>query len=261
MKGEANSLSAVIRDAWDTGALATLTKNSPLRATGAHVSIIAHVTREELVTELTETERANGFANRFLFVMVQRSKCLPDGGSVPPEVLAPLIEELRTVATWARAGRREVRRDEDARAIWAEVYPSLSEGTPGLLGAIISRAEAQVLRLSVLYAILERSPLIRPVHLHAALAVWDYAETSVRRIFGRDRLGISVADSILEALRTREAMTRNEICDLFGRNKPAAEIDAALHVLLERGKVRRSFRRPAGDRGRMVEVWEAVANA
>src|SRR5439155_10422917 len=74
MNGEGNSLSAVLREAWDNGNLSTLTKNSPLRATGAHVSVIAHVTQPELLANLTEVERANGFANRFLFMLVRRSK-------------------------------------------------------------------------------------------------------------------------------------------------------------------------------------------
>ena len=34
---------------WDTGDPRTLTKNSPAKATGAHISIIGHVTRDELL--------------------------------------------------------------------------------------------------------------------------------------------------------------------------------------------------------------------
>jgi hypothetical protein len=49
MESDGNSLSAVIRQAWDSGDLETVTKNSPTRATGAHVSILGHITREELV--------------------------------------------------------------------------------------------------------------------------------------------------------------------------------------------------------------------
>jgi hypothetical protein len=52
MKREGNILSRVIRDAWDRGDLATLTKNSPARATGAHVSIIGHITAAELRDDL-----------------------------------------------------------------------------------------------------------------------------------------------------------------------------------------------------------------
>ena len=77
---EGNTLSAVIRDAWDRGELRTLTKNSPARATGAHISILAHITREELRRYLQATEAANGFANRFLWLCVRRSKVLPEGG-------------------------------------------------------------------------------------------------------------------------------------------------------------------------------------
>ena len=47
MAREGNTLSPVLRRAWDTGDLRTLTKNSPARATGAHISIIGHITRQE----------------------------------------------------------------------------------------------------------------------------------------------------------------------------------------------------------------------
>src|SRR5262249_39848667 len=41
---DGNTLSAIIRAAWDTGTLRTLTRHSPLEAEGAHVSIIGHIT-------------------------------------------------------------------------------------------------------------------------------------------------------------------------------------------------------------------------
>lgn len=255
MQGDTNSLSAVLREAWETGNLSTLTKNSPLRATGAHISIIAHTTREELVTSLTETDRANGFANRFLYLLVRRSKCLPEPAAIPDAVLRPLIDELRAVAQ--EHHRRVLVRDDEARALWAAVYPKLSEGEPGLLGAVLARAEAHVLRLSLVYAVLDRAAVIREEHLSAALAVWDFAEASARRIFG-ERLGITMADTILAALRAG-ARTRTEIRDLFKRNKPAAEIEAVLHLLAEGGKAKRSTRPPEGGDGRPVETWEATS--
>lgn len=78
---EGNTLSPTIRQAWDTGMLRSLTKNSPARATGAHISIIGHVTRDELRRQIAATELANGFVNRFLWLCVRRSKCLPEGGT------------------------------------------------------------------------------------------------------------------------------------------------------------------------------------
>ena len=66
MGRESNTLSAVLRQAWDSGDLRTMTKSSPARSTGAHISIVAHVTCDELRRAMAETEHTNGFANRFL---------------------------------------------------------------------------------------------------------------------------------------------------------------------------------------------------
>jgi hypothetical protein len=79
MGREGNSLSAVIRQAWDSGKLSSLVKNSSARATDAHISIIGHVSREELTRYLTESEVAGGFANRFLFCCSKRAQVLPEG--------------------------------------------------------------------------------------------------------------------------------------------------------------------------------------
>lgn len=45
---------------------------------------------------------------------------------------------------------------------------------------------------------------------------------------------------------------------LFHRNKTAAEIEAALRILHDRGLARRSTRSPEGGKGRPAEVWEAT---
>lgn len=249
---QGNTLSAVLRDSWDTGELCTMTKNSPARATGAHISILGHITRDELRRLLTETAAANGFANRFLWVCSKRSKCLPDGGALDQAGLSDLSRRLREAATFARTiGRME--RDSAARAIWHEVYPELSEGKPGLFGAVTSRAEAQVLRLSCLYALLDRSPMVRAEHLMAALAVWEYCEDSARFVFG-GALGDPAADEILRALRLHpEGMTRTEIREHFGRNKPSGEIGRALGTLQEYGRAR--MVREQAEQGRPAERW------
>ena len=65
MERHGNTLSPVIRNAWDGQKLQTLTKASPLKATGAHISIIAHITEEETRARLTRTEMANGSLTDF----------------------------------------------------------------------------------------------------------------------------------------------------------------------------------------------------
>ena len=43
-----------------------------------------------------------------------------------------------------------------------------------MVGAPTSRAAAQVLRLSMINTLLDGEKFVRPPHLLAALAVWDY---------------------------------------------------------------------------------------
>ena len=167
-----NTLSAVIRQGWDSGNLSTITKTNKDMATDAHISIIGHVTSTDLERDLTETETANGFANRFLWFYTTRSKYLPDGGNIDWNQLSPLIQRLRDTVTFAKSVD-SLTRDDSAKTLWYDIYYDLSTGKPGLVGAISARAEAQVLRLSCLYALLDCSSVISSCHLEAALAVWQ----------------------------------------------------------------------------------------
>ena len=123
-----------------------------------------------------------------------------------------------------------------------------------MFGATTARAEAQVLRLSLIYALLDGSPTIRPDHLEAGLAVWQYAEDSARLIFA-DATGDPIADRLLAALRSNGPMTQSEIVDLFGRHTGAAKLGQAQEMLVSVGKIR-SRKEETGGRPRVI--WEAV---
>jgi len=257
---EASTLSMLLRDAWDKGDLRTLTKESPLRATGAHVSLIGHITEEELRRSLTDTARANGFANRFLWLCVRRSKSLPRGGnSLKPGDLKKLSEGLRQAVHYGQQARR-IPFGNQAGPIWDELYGELSAGRSGLLGAVTDRAEAQVRRLACLYALLDQSSFIKVVHLRAALELWRYCFDSARFIFG-EALGDPIADAILKKLRSHipDGMTRAEISiDLFHRKKTSDEIGRALQSLLRQGMLRMKPDESSPRGGRPSERWSAV---
>jgi len=254
MSREGNTLSAKLRQAWDTGDLATMVRRDPVKVNGAHISLIGHITKDELRATLSRTDMGNGFANRILWVAARRSKSLPDGGTLRDEDLAPLALRLAELADALTLTRLE--RGEAAREVWHAVYPSLSEGKPGLLGAIISRAEAQVMRLAMVYALLDgHENHVARVHLLAALAVWDYCEATARYIFG-DALGDPIADEILRALRnTPHGLTRTAIRDLFGRHRSGDQVGRALALLLERGLAAMV---PEETGGRPAERWSAT---
>jgi hypothetical protein len=250
-----NTLSPVVRSAWDSGDLNILTKTSPVSARGAHISVIGHITRDELRRNLNSTETANGFANRFLWIAVRRSKRLPFGGNLPSEQLKPLADKVKKAVKFARKHETEIEFSPDARKIWRAIYGPLSDDREGLVGAIVSRAEAQVLRLACVYAALDCSPKIELAHLDAALALWDYCERSAVLIFG-DSLGDPMADSILGALRQKQkdGLTRTEISAMLGRNVDSGWIQAALDTLSRKGLA--TFTKK-GSGGRPGERWKA----
>lgn len=250
---EGNTLSSVIRQSWDTDRLSVMTKN-PVKATEAHITIAGHITETELIRNLQETETANGFANRFLWICVKRSKYLPDGGSLQESDLNDVVTRLQKAVSYARI-TQELKRDPESNKLWHRVYRPLSDGFSGLLGSVTSRATAQVMRLACVYALLDCAEVIRLEHLEAALAVWRYCEDSAKYIFGMNT-GDKLATAIQKALEDRpEGLTKTAIFDLCGRNKTAREIDAALAILIELGRAEKRLDCVEGKPGRPSEVF------
>jgi hypothetical protein len=153
------------------------------------------------------------------------------------------------------------------RGVWMSFAATTRRGSCGQLSilcclmespgcwAVTSLAEAQVMRLAAIYALVDRSPLIQAAHLQAGLALWQYCEDSARYIFGAATGGV-VADKILEALKgTPEGLTRTSIRDLFQRHPSAERLSNAL-ALLQRTKKATMVKEETD--GRPRERWFAV---
>ncbi|VTR94208.1 Uncharacterized protein OS=Bradyrhizobium sp. STM 3843 GN=BRAS3843_680012 PE=4 SV=1: DUF3987 [Gemmata massiliana] len=248
---QGNTLSGQLRQAWEGGELRTLSKASPLRCAEPHISLIGHITSDELHRCLTASDATNGLGNRHLFVCVKRSKELPEGGNPDIGMLDACGREIGYAAAAARdVGKLE--RDEHARALWRSSYSALTAARPGLVGALAARAAPHVCRLSLLYALLDRAGEVQECHLRAALACWDYCEASLLHIFGHS-LSDPLADQLRDVLRdTPTGLSRTEIRDMFGRNKTRGELDRALATLI-RWKIAEPRHVATG--GRPAERW------
>jgi hypothetical protein len=169
--------------------------------------------------------------------------------------LRPLAQRMTKAIGHARSVAR-IQFNEAARLQWHAVYPELSQGMPGLFGAVTSRAEAQVIRLAMIYALLDLCTEIQPKHLKAAIALWEYAEGSARYIFG-SALGDPLADEIYRALRAAgpTGLTRTQIRDTFSRHKAGGSIQMALELL---AKHRLAVMQTQTTPGRPAEVWIAI---
>ncbi len=239
-------LSSTIRDAWDGKALQNNVRKGRIVARAGHmVSLVAHVTADELRRELTRTDIANGLGNRFMFASVHRTRKIAHPRTVDPSSLAA---ELNAVCQ--RASGVELMRFTDAGAdAWTLAYDYLegdAESAGGLVGPLLARGSAQTLRLSVVYALLDGSDRITAEHVEAALAFWRYCAQSVRGIFG-DQTGNPIADRIAGAVdQATGGITRTEIHDLLGRNYTAAQVDVAVAELAATGRYRSEERSTDG---------------
>lgn len=237
---EGSTLSALLREAWDGGRLAARSRQAgSIVADDAHVCMLGHVTVEELRAKLVDTEVSNGFANRHLFALVRRSQLLPSGGNFSDQDVAALGVRTNNALRHARTIGRIVRTPA-AERYWNDRYYEMAADNPGgLLGSVIARDAAQVLRLSVLYALSSASASVDVPHLEAAWAVWKYCRESATFIFG-SAIGKSVADRLLRALRAARPLGldgREMDRALCGHAKPG-EIKAALALLQRKGFTR-----------------------
>jgi hypothetical protein len=250
---ELSTLSPTLRSAWDGRPLALLTRTAPARATSAHISIIGHITDTELRRHTTTVELANGFLNRFLLLAVRRVRLLPEGGDPDPLKGTGLARYLARVLKHAQTAG-QLKLDPAARELWWQTYPQLTQSGDGLAGNLTARAEAHTIRLALIHALLDDQRQIQPQHLHAALALWDYAARSAAWALGQ-ATGDPLAEQIHTALvRSPDGLTRTQIRDLCQRNLPAARLDQALNTLAAAG---RAQRRRTLTAGRPAELWTA----
>ena len=227
-KREGNTLSMGIRCFWDSGDYAPLTKNNPITVRGAHINIITHITMQELAVCLGDVQAFNGFGNRFLWICARRSKLVALPERMPEKELIPLQRQIwRVVAEAQKRGAMTM--NASALELWESIYPELSKEHTGLAGSIINRAEAQTMRLALIYALLDGQDGIGVLHLQSALALWQYAQDSALYIFG-DRAVDPLEEKVLTALK-QGPLTATELSRVFSGHVPKERLQPLLQQL------------------------------
>ena len=231
MQRHGSTLSAELRKAWDGKRLESLAKNCPLIASEAHISIIGHIVRDELLSGMQGTDAVNGFGNRLLFACVRRDKELPFGGEVPEQDKLRLVRGLADAIGFSKRHCKPIDFAPDAKGLWVEAYSKFHRPMPGIIGSLLQRGDAMCRRVAMIYALADRSPVIQAVHLRAALALWKYEEDSCHYVFG-DASGNKIAERIKGALvQAEDGLTRTEINGILGGNVSAEAIDVGLRLL------------------------------
>lgn len=246
MKRQENALGATLRNAWDGKTLRVRTRKEPLIATEAHISVIGHITRADLTVLLDNAEIWNGFANRFLWVVARQAQKLPFGGTLRVDELPEIVDPVRAALCWADEEKRNVGFAPDARKVWPQFYDELTRGAEGRLGPVTDRGPAQVRRLALVYAVADKSPRVRRVHLIAAMEVWRYSEDSARYLFAEAPVDLLESRLVKVLSRRKGWVSRSDVLKAINGEFQTYRLTPALDELVAAGRLERKVTPTSG---------------
>lgn len=252
---EGNTLSAVLRDAWDGQALSTMNAAGASRNVEHHaLTVVGHITPQALRSGMTGEDLTNGFLNRFLILSVHRPRLVPwpeEGGESARSALSTIASLSSSMTTGPFT------LTTDARRVYVDWYTrsaEASEALPERVALATARAPANVFRTALIYAILDDSDhAVEVDHLVAALALVENSAACARQLLDVGKAGLD--GKILAALREHGPMSRTEIRDHFSRHVSATDLSEALGALVETGEVTRSRDTDTG--GRPADTYTA----
>lgn len=278
-KRDGNTLSSALRDAWDGVSIKPATKSNRVWASNPHIGLMGAVTPNELRVLMASRELTNGFANRFLIIWAERIKVLPFPQATPEPVVDDLARRVVEVIEFAGGLRfvdRDVQRIElttAAKARYARLYlGELNDQSDGeLIGALMERRAPVLLRLAMLFALVDLTRDVGVPHIDAALAWVRYWRESVKFIFSSavDEDGTArtneTAERIVGFLKARDKATRKQITvECFQSHANKGRIDAALDELLAATPPRivvDTVERPKGSPGTPTRIYSLTANS
>jgi Protein of unknown function (DUF3987)/Bifunctional DNA primase/polymerase, N-terminal len=233
---EGNTLSEMFRHMFNGDPMEVNVKNSKEtisvpRSCGTSAGLI---TRTELLDVLKESEKASGFVNRYMMLLVHRvRKISRPARMMDPAMIAEreaIVHELQSVLKWIESKKDEVEPLDythglkmswslEAGEMWDVFYNGLGDDDAEYL----TRAEVFVMRLSMIYALLDKAAVMQPVHLKAALAVWAYAKQSAKLIFGNPQSPNAI--KLMERTLAAGYVKRGAVHELFQRHMGSEALD------------------------------------
>lgn len=243
---EGNILSQVLRDAWDSVPLETLTKNNPLKVKEPMISLIGHITIAELTKFLNSTEIANGLGNRCIFIKGASDKKLPNPEPIDESLKKYLVDHLKIAAEKAQKIQK-IDFDNESEKYWIQLYNNLSNNDSSIVGTLTARQEAQIRRLAMIIALFNGKNVIDIDSLVFAEEIFEYSIKTLREIYGNST-GDTLTDKIIDLLKASQGgISRSNLSEKLHKNYPKGSLDRSLNILKMQNLVRsESQQNPSG---------------
>jgi hypothetical protein len=273
-------LSPQLRAAYD-GTVLQVTRKDRSKSQEArhhHVSLIGHITPQELAPLEPRLRSAGGLERRMLWALTYRS------GEVSPHLAAAVPDQLtaRTADVIAAAQTGALERTDPVSRIlcikrgvmpsmvfpvapevrdgWQDIRRSMPATDPEM-AAMFGAAETIMYRLALIYALADKAGQMTMEHVSAALALWTFCARSAEAIFGLpaaadgNQVSRRLARKVFEALHRAYpgGLTATEIRrDVLAGNHAAKPV---MEYLTEQG-IAEKYQVPTG--GRPAEALRLV---
>ncbi len=250
-------LGPMLSEAWYSAEFNLIDRSRTRIPARAHVCLLGQVPLDVLRTMRQDDPGFNATCSQFLWTLMRPREAVWSPESTDREKLTGLTGRVASTIGYARKQKR-VHLSAESEEMWRrELYPQLAQEPPGVVGTICSLGSEMVLRLSLVYALLDESALVLPAHLRAADAVWRYCRASVRYIFGQTAR--ATLDKRIRNALSSGPKTQSELHRHFGNNFAIEVLVAALSELQARGLVEWSTTGGGPGKGRPVTTWTLTA--
>ena len=248
-----DGIEKMITKAWDSGLLETTTKKESMRCEQPHVSIIGHITPDELFDRLEHRLVDNGFSNRWLYMLIKPTQVKflePRPEDVPDlaEACAILTGTIRSFSS--SYDGQPFHLTSQAHDLFAATARHMADRhDTGAMAKQTARWRSTIFKFAMIYAAAEGTTAISDSHFLAARATYAYATRSARAFFG-SMSGNENVDRFLSMWRADgyRNVTLTDITEMFSRNLTAVKRNAMLDRLRRDGLIAVETRVSSGGR-------------
>lgn len=254
-----NKLSELTREVFDGDEIANMSISNEMRVEQHYVCFIFLITKTELLKTIKEVELFNGFANRFYWALVHRSKILSNPPKVDKEKLSALACKVREAVDFGRS-QTELTLTDEAEKVWDTIYRKIHQDQPDThTSGLKGRFDVLTLRLALNFALLDRCNKVESRHLAAATELIDISEQCIESIFTQKNQSFDKTSSkILKGLSDRgDWVSQSSIMTQFFSNNIKSEaLNVCLGVLESNGLIERKV--TEGEGSKPVTLWRIL---
>ncbi|MFA0372394.1 DUF3987 domain-containing protein, partial [Vibrio sp. 10N.222.54.F6] len=180
-----SNFSPLFRELFDGKPVSPLTKFNKISCDKPHVSFFGHITQQELHLVVKKVDIYNGFLNRFPLFFAKRENSIPFPYKIPYSNIDMIANDLMGIISWVKEEEHEMEYSTCYKVLWEIEYEKLRSlgKQDSIERALLSRATHYATMYSIIFAVMDKSTVIKSVHLKAALAWIDYWHQSLTHIY------------------------------------------------------------------------------